>query len=599
MAGARGVITVVETATADIVQACKVPDALVIKRLELSKCGKFLLAVSNARAVRSFCVNEDANLGATNVSNSVPKKSPATNNAFAVEEDEDEPGGGAQNSESEKEEPKGVLTPSTVFQNEHSRGQWSCASFSHDAQCVVAASGGGAHELHVWARDTGTVIRVAVGAEASKGVCQIATHPHKCVFVVLGSNGMMYVWSSVHDEKWSAFEPGFVELDDNEEYVEREDEFDVPVCGDLARDTGDVSGSVTKALGAPTIVAAGAAVEAAVRVARAEHAVRMELEEMELAEARAEADALAAAAAQTRGAKTEQAEGVKIETADGVFAQTFPKPTPRPFGETSPVVASGGAIVVAVVETGGEPRVPLVGEGAALSLNSQELVTHQKHEFRGEEGTALGGEDTAPTAQPVSRIRVADQSAVLTLVGKLREPRSAAACCAATEAEQTSLTKSHALRNARRLAVEATALEAFAKQSLAALRQTDPESEDVDIYTLRSSVSETDNDTMGGNDDGYMHYLPINLVSDPEASVVIATRVARWREREVRVAGEAEKMKTTSADQATADEDARTGPKTDAPYQTPMAVDDIDDPEDVLMDPLVGEKRVREDLMDA
>ena len=433
----------------------------------------------------------------------------------------------------------------------------------------------------------------------NQGVCQIATHPHKCVFVVLGSNGMMYVWSSVHDEKWSAFEPGFVELDDNEEYVEREDEFDVPVCGDLARDTGDVSGSVTKALGAPTIVAAGAAVEAAVRVARAEHAVRMELEEMELAEARAEADALAAAAAQTRGAKTEQAEGVKIETADGVFAQTFPKPTPRPFGETSPVVASGGAIVVAVVETGGEPRVPLVGEGAALSLNSQELVTHQKHEFRGEEGTALGGEDTAPTAQPVSRIRVADQSAVLTLVGKLREPRSAAACCAATEAEQTSLTKSHALRNARRLAVEATALEAFAKQSLAALRQTDPESEDVDIYTLRSSVSETDNDTMGGNDDGYMHYLPINLVSDPEASVVIATRVARWREREVRVAGEAEKMKTTSADQATADEDARTGPKTDAPYQTPMAVDDIDDPEDVLMDPLVGEKRVREDLMDA
>ena len=80
---------------------------------------------------------------------------------------------------------------------------------------------------------------------------------------------------------------------------------------------------------------------------------------------------------------------------------------------------------------------------------------------------------------------------------------------------------------------------------------------------------------------------------------MIATRVARWREREVRVAGEAEKMKTTSADQATADEDARTGPKTDAPYQTPMAVDDIDDPEDVLMDPLVGEKRVREDLMDA
>ena len=52
MAGARGVITVVETATADIVQACKVPDALVIKRLELSKCGKFLL-VSTSQSAHS------------------------------------------------------------------------------------------------------------------------------------------------------------------------------------------------------------------------------------------------------------------------------------------------------------------------------------------------------------------------------------------------------------------------------------------------------------------------------------------------------------------------------------------------------------------
>ena len=38
---------------------------------------------------------------------------------------------------------------------------------------VGRADVGGAHELHVWARDTGTVIRVAVGAEASKvGISQ-------------------------------------------------------------------------------------------------------------------------------------------------------------------------------------------------------------------------------------------------------------------------------------------------------------------------------------------------------------------------------------------------------------------------------------------
>ena len=56
---------------------------------------------------------------------------------------------------------------------------------------------------------------MAAGAEASKGVAQIVPHPTRAVFVVLGSNGVMY-GSRAFAEAGSAFEPGFVELDDNE-----------------------------------------------------------------------------------------------------------------------------------------------------------------------------------------------------------------------------------------------------------------------------------------------------------------------------------------------------------------------------------------------
>jgi hypothetical protein len=55
----------------------------------------------------------------------------------------------------------------------------------------------------------------------------IQFHPYRPILVTVSAYGNLFIWNARYRENWVAFAPGFQELEENIEYIEREDEFDV------------------------------------------------------------------------------------------------------------------------------------------------------------------------------------------------------------------------------------------------------------------------------------------------------------------------------------------------------------------------------------
>ena len=239
VANNRGTLTVVECGTMDIVQACRIPGAeeggtTYVKKLELSRDGKRLLAVTTAKEIASYDVRDEV----LNVNDTSTQ----------------------------------VLTTSPSLHNPVSRSQWAAACFSHDGEYVVAASGGSPHELHMWRRRTGELVRILQGGPEAKGIAQLTSHPHRSLVIAVGANGQLYAWAKKYAENWSAFDPTFVELEENIKLTDNDDdEFDL-----IARNAGDPTGVIARAIEAPNAVALDAAKAAAVKTTAAEKEAKIQ-----------------------------------------------------------------------------------------------------------------------------------------------------------------------------------------------------------------------------------------------------------------------------------------------------------------------------------
>lgn len=110
------------------------------------------------------------------------------------------------------------------FQDVVNKLSWNHVTFSGTGE-YVAASTYNNHELYIWERQHGSLVRMLEGPKEEQG--PLEWHPHRPMLAACGlETGRIYIWSVATPQKWSALAPDFEEVEENVEYSENEDEFD-------------------------------------------------------------------------------------------------------------------------------------------------------------------------------------------------------------------------------------------------------------------------------------------------------------------------------------------------------------------------------------
>jgi len=124
------------------------------------------------------------------------------------------------------------LDPDTIqievehqFQDVVNRLAWNAVAFSSTGEYVTASTYNN-HDIYIWERTHGSLVKILEGPREEHG--PVEWHPQRPLIVACGlESGTIHVWSIVSPQKWSALAPDFAEVEENVEYVEREDEFDI------------------------------------------------------------------------------------------------------------------------------------------------------------------------------------------------------------------------------------------------------------------------------------------------------------------------------------------------------------------------------------
>ncbi|PWA90460.1 zinc finger, BED-type, Zinc finger, C2H2, WD40/YVTN repeat-like-containing domain protein [Artemisia annua] len=173
----------------------------VIKNIVFSRNGKYLLTNSSDRTIRIY-------------ENLLPVKDSLKT---------------LDNDVSEIKKLKGVglkrLSIFREFQDSVTKVHWKAPCFSGNSEWVVGGSASnGEHKIYIWDR-VGNLANMLEGP--TEALVDLAWHPVRPILVSVSLTGLAYIWVKDDTEEWSAFAPDFRELDENEEYVEQEDEFDL------------------------------------------------------------------------------------------------------------------------------------------------------------------------------------------------------------------------------------------------------------------------------------------------------------------------------------------------------------------------------------
>jgi COMPASS component SWD1 len=111
------------------------------------------------------------------------------------------------------------------FQDVVNRLSWNHVAFSSTGEYVMASTYNN-HDIYIWERNHGSLVKILEGPKEEHGV--VEWHPQRPLIAACGlESGRIHIWSIISPQRWSALAPDFVEVEENVEYEEHEDEFDI------------------------------------------------------------------------------------------------------------------------------------------------------------------------------------------------------------------------------------------------------------------------------------------------------------------------------------------------------------------------------------
>ncbi|EPS71151.1 hypothetical protein M569_03609, partial [Genlisea aurea] len=213
----KGEILIIDYAKVQVCGFVPIPGNAVIKNIAFSRNGRYLLTNSNDRIIRIY-----ENL--LPVSDGLNSINELTNNVADQDEVEKLKAIGSR-----------CLTQFREFQDIVTKVHWKAPCFSGDGEWVVGGSASkGEHKIYIW-DVAGHLVKILEGPK--EALIDLAWHPTHPIVVSVSLTGLAYIWAKDYTENWSAFAPDFKELEENEEYVEREDEFDLVPQTEKVRDS--------------------------------------------------------------------------------------------------------------------------------------------------------------------------------------------------------------------------------------------------------------------------------------------------------------------------------------------------------------------------
>ncbi|CAG8585480.1 3032_t:CDS:2, partial [Paraglomus occultum] len=174
----KGYFNIIDIQTRKIVFSQQITN-IGIKQIKLSRNGKDILVNSNDRTIRLFSLDEN-----------------------------------------------GMPVSRHSFMDRVNRIQWNQCCFNRDGEYVIGGSAHKAgHNIYIWDKNLGSLVKMLEGPKDE--LVDLAWHPVRPVIASVSTQAQIYIWATNYQENWSAFAPDFKELEENIEYEEREDEFDI------------------------------------------------------------------------------------------------------------------------------------------------------------------------------------------------------------------------------------------------------------------------------------------------------------------------------------------------------------------------------------